>query len=66
MAPKINGVSIASKTVIGAFVAAIGYLSQPEVLAMLPKKYADIVLAVGGVLTAIGLRHAVAKAGGTS
>jgi hypothetical protein len=49
------------KTITGALVAAIGYLSRPEVLALLPQRWAAIITAAGAVLSAIGLRHAVAK-----
>jgi hypothetical protein len=52
------------KTVTGAIVGAIGWLSRPEVLAILPEKVASIVAAAGAVLAAIGVRHAIAKVGG--
>ena len=52
-----------SKTVWGAVIAVIGYLLQPEVLAILPEVVASIVTAVGALLAAIGLRQAVAKSG---
>ena len=52
-----------SKTVWGAVIAVIGYLLQPEVLAVLPDVAASIVSAIGALLAAIGMRQAVAKSG---
>jgi hypothetical protein len=48
------------KTIIGAVTVALAFLLRPEVLAVLPHKLADILLAVGSVLTALGLRDAQA------
>lgn len=53
----------ASKTIWGTLLAVLGYLAQPEVLAVLPEKVAAIVTAIGVVLGAIGVRHAIAKNG---
>lgn len=52
-----------SKTVWGALIAVIGYLLQPDVLAVLPGTVASIVTAIGALLSAIGLRLAVEKSG---
>jgi hypothetical protein len=49
------------KTLTGSVVAAFGYLSQPQVLAILPQKAAGIITALGALLAAIGVRHAIAK-----
>ena len=49
------------KTITGAVIAAIGYLSQPEVFAVLPEKLASLVTAAGALLSAVGVRHAIAK-----
>lgn len=53
-----------TKTVLGAIVTALGYLSDPTILALLPHKAAAIVTAVGGVLTALGIRHAIDQGAG--
>ena len=52
-----------SKTVWGAVLAVIGYLLQPDVLAVLPDVVASVVTAIGALLAAIGMRQAVAKSG---
>lgn len=52
---------LTSKTVWGALLAALGYLAEPQVLAVLPGHVAKIVIAIGGVLAAIGLRDAATK-----
>lgn len=52
-----------SKTVWGAVLAVIGYLSDPNVLAVLPPKVAAILTAIGIVLGAVGARAAIAKYG---
>ena len=49
------------KTITGAVTVFLGYILQPEVLAILPEKVAAFVMAIGGLLTAFGLRAAVAK-----
>lgn len=46
------------RSVGGAVLAAIGFLSQPDVLAVLPETPAKIVMALGAVLSVIGLRFA--------
>jgi len=53
---------LTGKTIIGAIVAAVGYLSQPDVFALLGARPASIVTVAGVLLSALGLRHAVAKA----
>jgi hypothetical protein len=58
--PKIN--PLVSKTVWGAILWVIGFLTQPGVLSALPEKVAAVIQAVGIVLGAIGVRHAIAKA----
>lgn len=52
-----------TKTVVGAIVAVAGYLAQPEVLAVLPKRFSAIVTGVGIVLSVFGARVAIAKNG---
>lgn len=52
-----------TKTVAGSIIAALGYLSQPEVMAVLPKKAAAIVTTVGIVVSVLGVRGAIAKNG---
>lgn len=52
-----------SKTIWGTLTAAFGYLSQPDVLAILPEKWAKVITVIGGILLAIGLRDAQAKNG---
>jgi hypothetical protein len=49
------------KTITGGLLAVLGYLSQPEVLAVLPEKWASVVIAVGMLLGVFGIRHAIAK-----
>lgn len=49
------------KTITGAVVAAFGFISQPQVLAIMPEKFAGIVIGLGGLLSAIGIRHAIKK-----
>lgn len=51
------------KTIAGALVWFVGSVSSPEVLALLPDKWAHIVAAAGALLGAIGARHAIAKSG---
>lgn len=58
--PKIN--PFTSKTVLGAVLWAVGFLLQPEVLAALPEKWSALLQALGGVLTAFGIRSAIGKA----
>ncbi len=52
-----------TRSVLGVILAVIGYLAQPEVLAVLPAKVASIVTAIGLVVSAIGLRAAIEKSG---
>ncbi len=49
------------KTIVGALVWGLGYVSSPEALSMMPPKVAAIVTAVGAILAAFGLRDAGAK-----
>jgi hypothetical protein len=53
--------NIPFKTIGGAIVAAVGYLSSPDVFAVLPKKVAAVVTVLGIILSAVGARHAVKK-----
>lgn len=53
---------LTSKTLIGALVWVIGFLSQPDVLELLPQGVAGIIQAAGGFLAAVGIRLAVDKA----
>jgi hypothetical protein len=52
-----------SKTIWGALLAIFAYLAQPDVLAVLPERVAQIVGAIGMVLGAFGIRAAIAKSG---
>ncbi len=52
-----------SKTIWGGIVATLGYLSQPEVFAVLPKKVAAVVMGIGTILSITGAREAIAKNG---
>jgi hypothetical protein len=49
------------KTITGTGMAVLGYLLQPEVLAVLPEKWASVVMALGILLGVVGGRHAIAK-----
>jgi hypothetical protein len=49
------------KTITGGIAIALGLVSAPGVLDLLPTKTASIVEAIGVLLAAIGIRHAVAK-----
>lgn len=49
------------KTITGAVGWFIGTITSPEVLAILPDKWASIVGAAGALLAAIGLRDAIRK-----
>lgn len=49
------------KTITGAVLTVLGYLLQPDVLAVLPEKVAAVITAIGAVLAAVGIRHAIAK-----
>lgn len=51
------------KTICGAILTAIGILSRPDILAMLPEKVSAVVTAAGAVCTVVGVRHAMAKNG---
>ena len=57
---------LTSKTIIGAVVVAIGMVAESGVLGQenkeLIRSIATLVEAVGGVLFAYGVRHAIAKA----
>jgi hypothetical protein len=54
---------LASRTIWGTVLAVIGWLTSPEVLAVLPEKIAAVLMGVGAILGAIGLRAAIDKAG---
>jgi hypothetical protein len=49
------------KSILGAIITAVGYVLRPEVLNVLPEKVGAIVSAIGGILTVLGIRHAIAK-----
>lgn len=53
----------ASKTIWGTVILVLGWMSNPEVLNVLPPKVAAIVSGIGALLASIGLRHAIAKNG---
>jgi hypothetical protein len=50
------------KTISGGALWALGQLARPEVLALLPAKWATIAQTAGAVLAIVGVRHAIAKA----
>lgn len=50
------------KTVLGIVVALMGYLAQPEIVALLPSQWAKVITAIGAALAAFGIRSAIAKA----
>lgn len=50
------------KTAAGLALGAIGYLTSPDVLAVLPAGIAQTLIVVGSVLAGFGLYHATAKA----
>lgn len=55
-----------TKTVAGAALNGLGYLADPNVTGFLPPKYQWISTAakfLGGLLAAIGVRHAIEKMG---
>lgn len=54
-----------SRTVWGTIIAVAGALASPEVLAILPQKWAAIITAIGVVVGAIGMRIAVQNSGPT-
>ena len=49
------------KTILGAVIAVLGFLSQPEVLGLMPERIAAIVQAAGALLAVFGFRAAQAK-----
>lgn len=49
------------KTITGGLLYGIGIASQPDVLAILPPQAGGLVQAIGVVLAALGIRHAIAK-----
>ena len=62
---KLNFDALTSKTIWGTIIALVGFLTQPNVLAVLPQKVAAIIGAVGVILAAVGARDAIAKSGPT-
>lgn len=52
-----------SKTILGVIVTVIGFLTQPDVLALLPYKWGVVITSIGAIITAWGLRSAIDKAG---
>jgi hypothetical protein len=60
---KLNFSMLTSKTIWGTVIALVGYLLQPNVLAVLPEKVAGIITAIGGLLAAVGIRAAIAGNG---
>lgn len=60
----LNALGSGWKTVTGAVVWAYGTLEASGVVQFLPPKVAAIVQVVGGVLTALGLYHAVLRSNG--
>lgn len=49
------------KSIAGAVVTALGYLSQPGIFDLLPTKAAAVVTSVGAVLGVFGIRVAIAN-----
>lgn len=55
-----------TKTIAGAALDALGYLADPSVTGMLPPKYQWVSTSarvLGGLLAAVGVRHALLKMG---
>lgn len=57
---------IKSNTIWGVLTAVFGYLSSPDVLAILPPKVAAVVTGLGIIWGAVGARNAIAKHGNAS
>lgn len=49
------------KTLSGVLLTVFGFVSQPEVLAVLPERIAAIVMAIGMLLAGFGIRVAFAR-----
>ncbi len=52
-----------SKTMVGAYVNALGYATSPDFYNLLPAKWAKALQVGGGLLMALGVRHAISKSG---
>jgi predicted membrane-bound spermidine synthase len=52
-----------STSVWGGVIAVVGYVLQPQVLAVLPEKVSGIVMALGAILSIFGFRNAISKNG---
>lgn len=59
--PAPEPTHIGWKTIAGAVVAFLAWISSPEVLAVLPPKVAAFIGSLGVLLSVIGVRHAQAK-----
>ena len=54
---------LGAKTFLGCIIWGIGMIASPDGAAIVGEKVATVAQAVGGVLAALGIRHAVAKNG---
>lgn len=59
--PAAAPTHIGWKTITGALIAFLAWISSPEVLAVLPPKVAAFIGSLGVLLSIIGVRHAQAK-----
>ena len=49
---------IKSWSIWGVLTVVVGYMLQPDVLAILPDKVSSVVMALGAILAALGFRNA--------
>ena len=55
--------AVKSSSFWGGVIAVVGFVMQPQVLAVLPEKAAGIIMGVGTLLSVFGFRKAIAKNG---
>lgn len=51
------------KTFLGCIIWGVGMIASPDGAAIVGEKVATVAQAIGGVLAALGIRHAVSKNG---
>ena len=54
---------LTSKTWWGSVIGAFGVVSSPAILSFLPPKVSYVITTIGGFLTVLGLRSAIATNG---